>query len=75
MVYYQNTHTYTHPHITKPTHTHTHTLQNPHTHTEGKCIPYFSYKTELKKQIASHRHNLEENNVMYLALGCDYTMD
>ena len=24
------THTYTHPHITKPTHTHTHTLQNPH---------------------------------------------
>jgi len=27
------THTYTHPHITKPTLTHTHTLQNPHLHT------------------------------------------
>jgi len=31
--YYQNTHTYTHPHIKKPIHTHTHTLQNPSIHT------------------------------------------
>ena len=44
--YYQNTHTYTHPHITKPTHTHitkpththTYTLQNPHTHTHTHTV-------------------------------------
>jgi hypothetical protein len=51
--YYQNTHTYTHPHITKPTHihtpTHTHTPTHPHTHTYTH--PHIHTPTQICPQI------------------------
>ena len=56
---YYKTHTYSHPHITKPTHTHTHILQNPNLHTLTHYKTHTYTHSLITKPTHTHTHTLQ----------------
>ena len=66
------THTYTHPHITKPTNTHTHTLQNPYIHTPTHykthkyTHPHITTPPHTTHHTHTHTHTYHKNDMQLI---------